>query len=293
MTDITKHGLIDTTVSEHLKREHFAKFSSSIKFSSDYWYIWVKSGVIEYLCEKLKSKYKIRRLNYIKDYVTWSRPLGDDDTVEMEEHKFYDKWRNKVKFRRELNSYLEQLRLPRLAFDPLFERIFYNHPLQIKQPWPGYDSNSVFTPLGLSEDNHVLKNTYTKQEVKEITQRLRDQLVRMRVPISDKIEGKIKKYTDGLVRGGRILQNPKLYVAVIKELKVYRKVGIWNDYTDDSGAADKGKGRQIAEKCAARIVKNLGIDSFTGSAFRKKTLEIYADFPLVKEFIESGQSVKN
>lgn len=290
MTD----DLIDTTISEYVEQNNLSDFASSIKYANAYWYIWVKSGVLEYVCTKLKHEYKIPTLSYAKDYVSTDIPIGNDDTVQVDHHIFFDKWRQKIKFRKELQGYIAQLRLPRLAFNPLFDRIFYNHPLKVREKWSGIDMNSIFKPLGIEDGRQYGQTSYTKSEVEVIKEKINSALVSRGIELQGgDLDRQLQKYLNALTRKTRLIQNKKLYVAVILQMKVYQKIGVWNDYTDDKESPDKNKGRQIAEKCAARIAADLSLDNFTSVAFRRLVARLYADFPIIKEYVYSGFEQNN
>jgi hypothetical protein len=290
MTD----SLIDTTINEYVEQNSLSEFGSSIRYANDYWYIWVKSGVLDYVCAKLKAKYQIPILSYSKDYISTDTPVGPDDSVQIDHHIFYDKWRYKARFRKELEGYINELRLPRLAFNPLFDHIFYNHRLKVQEKWRGMDTNSVFKPLDIADGRQYGQNSYTKSEAKVIKEHIHSALMRRGVILmEDELDKRLRKHLKELTRKTRTVQNKKLYVAVIQQMKVYKKVDMWNDYTDDKESPDKKRGRQIAEKCAARIAAKLSLDDFTSVAFRRMVARLYADFPILKDYITSSISTKS
>ncbi len=57
---------------------------------NDYWCIQAESGLIDFICFKLRDKYSIKILDYSKDYVSGEVLINKFDTMSLDTHKFYD-----------------------------------------------------------------------------------------------------------------------------------------------------------------------------------------------------------
>lgn len=280
---MSKAGLVDTTINKFLEEE--SPYIRTQKLFNDYWYIWTKTGLLEFICVMIKQKYAVPTLDIEKDYVSGEIPMGDDYVFD-DSHTFFDAWDRKAEFHDELDGYIKNLRLPRLAFDSLFERIFYSMPLQVKEKWHGEDTNAIFVPLGLIKAKSYGEGTYTREEVLDIKRKIKSYLAGIKFKITPEINKKINAYTKTLLRNHRVIQSRALYVETIKEMKKYRK-RLWVDYADDKDAPDKTGDKQISEKCATRISTKLNLDDFDSRNFRRLVGRLYKDFPILHQFVSS------
>lgn len=283
-------ALRDTSISEFVEKHYGSLFSRTQKLHNDYWYIWSKSGLLDFICKKLRSKYSIELLDYDEDYINGEIPINDFDSASIESHQFYDSWDRKDEFRKELADIIYQLRLHRSSFWFLFEKIFYDNPLDVNEPWSGDDSMAVYhltTPL----DEEFQFQGFTAQEIKiikkEITSNFRKKLGHKKLSPTEKQA--VDEWCSQLSRDSRPPKDKEVTYQVIEQMKRYKQTG--SGRNDHEGFADV---RLTAGKSASELVRQLPDESlsdidYSDAWFRVFVKDLYERFPLLKEFIKDFQ----
>lgn len=119
---------------------------------------------MDYVCQKLRDKYTIPPLNYEEDCANIEVTINDRDIVSFEAHRFYDSWDKKDEFNEVLKGLIHQLRLHRGAFSMLFDKVFYDTPLDPNYEWEGIDSAAI----GINpNDQNILTEGFTAKEIKK------------------------------------------------------------------------------------------------------------------------------
>lgn len=264
------------------------KYMRTAIVQSDYWYVWVKSGLLEYVGKKLREKYKTPLLNEREDMGFGEIPIGDE-SVSDEYHKFYDKWDRKEEFRQELSEYVDQLHLHRSAFSEVFDFVFYGDPLNINREWTGIDTEAWFYPLGISDEYELRLVGYTRDEARDVVKRIKSNLKRDGIKATKEMNKSLGEYGKSIQRKIRQIKSKELYVAVIEELKTYKEPRKLGDEYMKRSYEDKVRNQYTSGECASKVAESLGIDEekFGDSDFRKMTTGLYKEFPLLKEFISS------
>lgn len=265
-------------------------YSLTANVQNDYWYIWVKSGLLKYLCNKLRKKYEIPKLSESKDRLFGEIVVGDD-FVSDSGHNYFDDMARGAEFEEEIKNYLVQLNLAEGAYWEVFDCVFYRKPLDAKLTWresdikaqPFYDGY----PDSL-DDLPVREFGSSRSEIKTNVEK------RKKLARKQGIKG-LSGFFKGLERYGqtvkgevRQVESRKIYLAVITEMKRYKttqKIGYY-DGKEDYHLWH----RQIAEKCASRIAVKLNLDKYEAWSFRQQAGRLYTSFPLLKDYILQSKS---
>lgn len=247
---------------------------------NDYWYVWIKCGLLDYLCLRLREKYGTPTLREEDDRYFGEIIIGDD-SVSDGGHRFYDEWDKALEFTEELRGYLVQLNLGEVVFWELFDRVFYDKPLDINFEWTNTDTKSQPYLYGFPDDFDdfpAREFGSTKHEVREMVERMGK--------VNPDIAKSLQRYDETIKRDVRQVQNRELYVEVIEQLKVYKTRGYVDRYDDPQDPSNKNQ-RQDSDKCAWRIQDNLNLRKYPKVNFRRFIARLYKDFPLLNEYISS------
>lgn len=260
------------------------KYMRTATVQSDYWHVWVKSGLLEYIGEKLRGKYKTPILNMAEDLGFGEITIGDESASD-DYHIFFDSWDRKAEFSRELSEYVDQLHLCRSAFWEVFDFIFYNDPFNINREWTGIDTEAWYYPLGMSDEYELRLVGHTRDEARDVVKTIKSNLKRYGVKVTKEMNKALVGYGKSIQRKIRQIKNKELYVAVIEQLKFY-KSNLETDGEDIKRFEDeKVRNRHISELCASRIARDLELNDFTSVAFRSLSARLYQEFPILKEYI--------
>lgn len=265
-------------------------YSLTANVQNDYWYIWVKSGLLKYLCNKLRKKYEIPRLNEDEDKYFGEVIVGED-SVSDSGHYFFDDWVRAAEFEEELREYLVQLNLAEGAYEEIFNCVFYRKPLNAKLTWaekdikgqPFYDGFP-----GSLDELPVREFGSSRREIERYIGTTKKLAKRKGIK---GMSGFFKSlgYYKLSVRGDvRQIQSRKIYLEVICQLKLYKTFQLVDrqDYDNDP---DKPNLRQISEKCALRVAEKIGED-FDALDFRKLVSRLLKYFPVLKEYISQSKT---
>lgn len=274
-TGITNNG-INTIIEDKL----FTHFWRTRQVFNDYWQMWLKTGVLDFVCEKLRSEYNVPLLDDKEDYQSIEMPIGDFDTVTNDVHIFYDSWEKKEPFSKELETIVHQLRLHRSAFWFLFERIFYDTPLDFPWEWHALDNEAIYNPLFRTLDTFYLEG-FTKSELVEIEKMLLESLERKlgRPPTTNE-KSDIHDWCGRLRRKTRTLKWPAMTRLVVEQMKKYKSYAPGRD--DSNNLVDNL--RQTSD----RLVSEIDLPGDTGltpEAFRQRVRYLYKQFPILHEFV--------
>lgn len=276
----------DTTINDYLEETLFSHFWRTKQIFNDYWRLWLKSGLLDFVCDKLREKYDVPVLNDEEDYQSIEMPVNDFDTVTIDVHNFYDQWEKKDEFTQELKEIVYQLRLHRSAFWFLFERIFYDTSLRFEWKWGALDMEAIYAPLYPVPQKLYIEG-FTSEELKIISEMLYSSLEKRlgRIPNSEE-KAEVDAWCNSLRRKTRTLKWLKHTLLVIEQAKKYKKRAIGRDknnkIVDDL--------RQTSDQLAMEISGELPADlNMTPDAFRQRVRYLYKQFPILKEFIASQE----
>jgi len=287
---MNQKAITDNFLQEYVESYFGSYFSQTRRLHSDYWYIWCKSGLLDFVCEKLRNKYNITPLDYTADYVNSEMPVGNFGSATIESHKFYDSWNRKEELKKELEEVVSQLRLHRSAFWFLFEKIFYNHPLEVNESWSGNDFETIRHLTSPVKEEFKLQG-FTSKEIRKIksefSYNLKNKLGRRKLTIAEKqlIDG----WCSQLLRKSRPPKDKELIFQIVEQMKHYKHL---------SGGRDDIRGfasvRQTAAISASEVLRQLPSDSlsdkdYSDAWFRVLVKDLYERFPLLREFIENYQ----
>lgn len=283
-------GIKDNTISEYIENYFSSHFLNTRRLHNEYWYIWSKSGLLDFVCEKLRCKYSIKLLDYDEDYINGEIPISGFDSASIEAHKFYDNWSRKEEFRKELADIVYQLRLHRSSFWFLFEKIFYDSPLDINENWSGDDSEAIYHLTSPLEKGFQLQG-FTAKEIKKIKREISDNLKRKfgRKKLTTAEMQIIDDWCNQLSRESRPPKDKEVTYQVIEQMKHYKHTGVSRDNKEDFAGV-----RHTASKSASELVRQLPDENFknidySDAWFRVFVKDLYERFPLLKEFIKDFQ----
>lgn len=281
--NIRKPVAIDASINAYLEESFFINFVRTRKLHNDYWYIWCRSGLLNFVCQKMRKKYAIPKLDINKDYHSIEEVVGDK-SVTIDTFDFFDKWKKKKQFKKELKSIILQLRLHRSAYSSLFNKIFYYIPLSLTEKWEGFDTESVFHITSPLEDNFYPLG-YTNEEIKiirnEIVSNLTDNYKKQ---LSKKQMTTINNWCKKQNRTVKVPNNKKYLCQIIRQMKRYKTLrkGI-NDAGDVSD-----KLRQTSARCANNVTTKISDDKgYNPEAFRQIVRRLYKSFPILSEYISA------
>lgn len=282
---MNKSAITDSALKEYFENELHSYFYRTRQLHNDYWYIWSKSGLLDFACLELREKYKIPVLRY-EDDCHAVELYGGDDSVTDEKHEFYDEWDNKETFKKELEELIKNLRLHRATFWFLFEKIFYGTPLDVEEHWAGYDTEHVMQPFYPLEEIPVFE-TLTSVEAKKVrslmVERMKQKTGRKR--LTGQENEAVDLWCNKLLRNNRTPKNKELTYLVIEQMKKYKLIGTGYDTTK----GEWGEIKQTSFTCANNVLNKLEdptID-FSEAAFRRMVSDLYVAFPILKDFIAS------
>lgn len=258
---------------------------------NDYWYVWIKCGLLDYLCLRLREKYGTPILREEDDRY-FGEIINGDDSVSDGGHRFYDEWDKALEFAEELNGYLVQLNLGEVVFWEMFDRVFYDKPLDINFEWTNADTKSQSYLYGFPDDIDdfpAREFGRSNREVGKKIEKLKKLGRKYGVKRVSSLIDIFENYKTTIKSDVRQIQNRELYVEVIEQLRIY-KTAQWVDYQDDEDNPNNKNLQQISEKCAARIVSKFDLENFTSLAFRRLVGRLYQSFPLLKEYISQSKS---
>jgi len=258
---------------------------------NDYWYVWIKSGLLDFLCQRLRAKYDIPILKEEDDRY-FGEIVNGDDSVGDGGHRFYDECDKASEFTEELNSYLVQLNLGEVVFWEMFDRVFYDKPLDINFEWTNADTKSQPYLYGFPDDVDDFPARQfgrSKREVGKKIEKLKKLSRKYGVKRVTSLIDIFENYKTTIKSDVRQVGNRDIYVAIINQLKVYKTVQ-WVDYQDDEDNPDNQNQLQVSKKCASRIMAELDLDNFTHCTFRRLVGRLYQSFPLLKEYISQSKS---
>lgn len=276
----------DTTINDYLEETLFSHFWRTKQIFNDYWRLWLESGLLDFVCDKLREKYDVPVLNDEEDYQSIEMPVNDFDTVTIDVHNFYDQWEKKDEFTHELEEIVYQLRLHRSAFWFLFERIFYDTSLRFEWKWGALDMEAIYAPLYPIPRKLYIEG-FTSEELKIISEMLYSSLEKkLGRKTNSEEKAEIDAWCNSLRRKTRTLKWLKHTLLVIKQMKKYKKRARGRDkenkIVDDL--------RQTSDQLAMEISGELPADlNMTPDAFRQRVRYLYKQFPILKEFIASQE----
>lgn len=282
--NIGKPVVIDDSISAYLEENFFRLFNRTRNLHNDYWYIWLKSGLLRFVCRRLRKKYNIPKLAANEDYQNIEKFVGDK-SVTIGSYAFFDKWNKRKQFKKELESIILQLRLHRSAYWSLFNNIFYGTPLSLKEKWEGYDTESVFHITSPLEDE-FLPLGYTIREIEIIRNDIISNLTsHYKKKLSDRQLMTINNWCNRLKRNIRAPKSKKLIYLVIKQMKKYKTFA--KGLNEDNDLIDRL--RQTSKKCAANIAAEMpdNVEYFDHTAYRQMVLRLNNAFPILNEFVYS------
>lgn len=274
---------VDTSIGELLYKRFGYKFDRTKKLHNDFWYIWAKSGLLDFVCLKLRKKYQIPILKAKSDFISGAISMGYK-SVTLETYAYYDKWQDKEKFKKELESIIIQLRLHHGSYWSLFDKIFYKIPLGIREKWEGFDMEAELGLISPSDNSPMVG--FTRGEIteihKEIILYLKEKF--KRVLTIDELEA-VDSWCSRLERNVRIWKDKKLVCLVIEQMKHYKiPVEGFNDNHDWSE-----KVKMTSERCSAAINEKLPAKKFLNAVtFRKISQRLYEAFPILREYVTQG-----
>ncbi|MBP9781081.1 hypothetical protein KBC89_00305 [Candidatus Woesebacteria bacterium] len=282
--------ITDTWINEYIENYFSSYFSQTRKLHNDYWYIWAKSGLLDFACEKLRKKYDIQLLDYFVDYINGDIAVSDFDSVNIDTHQFYDSWSRKDEFRIELEKVVYELKLHRSAFSSLFEKIFYDIPIDVEEKWPGIDSNVIHGITSRVPEIFMVEG-FTKDEIEKIKSEITDDLKRKlrRKKLTESEKQSIKNWCDHFKRKSRSPKNREVIYQAVEQLKIYKHTGAGRD--DTRGFANV---RQTSGISASELQRRLPDSAPTGKQysdvwFRVLVKDLYDRFPLLRDFINDYQ----
>ena len=280
----------DKTINEFLEQSLFSHFWRTKQLFSDYWRLWLESGVLDFVCDWLRTKYGIPLLDGEEDCQCIEMPVGDFDTVSIDVHSFYDHWEKKEEFAHELEEIVYQLKLHRSAFWFLFERIFYNTSLRFEWEWGALDMEAIYAPLYPIADKLYLEG-FTGEELKIIREMLQSTLKKKigRTPTSEE-RAEIDFWCNQLRRKTRTLKWLSSTLLVIKQMKKYKKRAQGRDKNNNIVANLRQTSDQLAMEISGELPADLGMEP---DAFRQRVRYLYKQFPILREFIAAQQQPQN
>lgn len=283
--------MLDDSLDKYFENIYFSYFSSTKTLHSDFWYIWARCGLLDYVCNKLRSKYAIPQLDYNEDCVFGEVPVDDFNNVTIETHKFYDSWAHKDEFREELEGLIHQLRLHRGSFSILFEKIFYYTQIDSDQKWEGIDSEALLGLISPSQDKVQIEG-FTVKEIKKIksdvTNKIKEILNKRK--LSDGEKQAINKWCSCLSRKTKPPKSKEEICLVIEQMKRYRHLG-------EGRSEELGYGivRQTSGVSAGNISQNVTIEpsekekNYSDAWFRGLVKDLYDRFPILHDYIADYQ----
>jgi len=279
----TEQVFKDNSLSDFLEKRLHSRFNRTRRLHNDFWYIWVKSGLLDFVCLKLRKNYQIPIQNEKTDYISGEVSMGND-SMTLDTHIYYDKWNDKEKFKKELESIIVQLRLHHSTYWSLFDKIFYNKRLKVKEKWEGYDTEAVFG-FTVPVDEEFPMVGFTKGEIKEIREMIfPNSKKKAKTVLTIKQKRDLTDWCDGLERNIRIWKDKRVVYLVIEQMKHYK---IPVDGFDDN--YDLSEIRMTSERCSAIVSGKLAADEVLNAVtFRKMSQRLYKAFPILQEYIVQG-----
>jgi len=280
----------DKTINNFLEQSFFSYFWRTKQLFSDYWRLWLESGLLDFVCDKLRTKYDVPLLNNEEDYQSIEMPVGDFDTVSVDVHKFYDQWEKKEEFARELEEIVYQLKLHRSAFWFLFEKIFYNTSLRFEWEWGALDLEAIYAPLYPISSKLYIEG-FTSEELKVIKEMLSSSLESKlgRTPTYAEKE-EIENWCNQLKRKTRTLKWLKSTLLVINQMKKYKKRSQGRDKDNNIVEDLRQTSDQVAMEISGELPSDFGMEP---AAFRQRVRYLYKQFPILREFIATQHHAKN
>lgn len=281
---MTEPVFIDHRLSDYLEVAFHSKFKRTRNLHNDYWQLWSQSGLLEFVCQKMRSKYQTPILNEADDYQCIEKYVGDK-SVSVDKFAFYDKWEHKETFRKELETVIYQLRLHRSAFSSLFDRIFYDIPIDPNEKWEGFDTEGIFSFMFPLNETIFLEG-FTKREIVVIKDELIDALKRkLERDLTSKEDNQVYIWCQNLRRKDRAIKSVTQLALIIEQMKRYHSSATGLD--DDDGNLTDGI-KQTSERCATKVAAELPEDVyFDAATFRQTVRRLYKTFPILHEFISS------
>lgn len=283
--------IIDTTlnkfIADDLENHLYSYFWRTRKLFNDYWYIWNKTGLLDFVCTYLREKYETPILDIEVDFQTPEFYIDDFNSVGIDVHEFYDKWDRKEEFRKELETIVHQLRIPRTAFDMIFHKVFYDVPLDINWKWEAVDDEAIFNPLYKTLDSFHLEG-FTTAEIKKVKSLFIERYQkRVKREFTQDELNAIGEWCSQLKRTNRGLANAELTLLVIEQMKIYGKT--------TSGVDDDGNPSNelfvTSARAATAIAAELPDDQFfNADAYRQRVKALLRDFPILQEFLANSKT---
>lgn len=260
-------------------------YSLTANVQNDFWYIWVKSGVLNYLCKKIRKKYEIPELSESKDRHSGEIVVGDDSVSDLR-HDYYDDMPRGAEFEEEIKSYLVQLNLAEGAYWEIFDCVFYRKPLDATLTWQEKDLKTQ--PFyegypGSLDDFPVREFGRSRSEIKTYIAKKKKMARKQGIKGLSGLFKSLEQYWQAVKGEVRQVENRKIHLEVIRELKRYKTPKIVDSY--DGKESYHEWHRQIAGKCASRIAVKLNLDKYEAWSFRQQAGRLCESFPLLKEYI--------